>query len=569
MVTHRWGRRAAASGAISLALVLGACQPSQRAEFSPATDPVSGFRIDDHAQGPAPEIRGATKGGTVTIVGSADLGLEFGDPGGPAGPDVLVLYRQLLLRGLTGLIEAIAPDGTGRLRLVGDLATDTGRTTDGCRTWTYTLRDGVSFQDGTKITAEAVARGIHVSIINPFTTTLAERPTVQIPDDKTVVVAFPSPQCDFPLAAAQPSMTPLPPGRQNNVTGTDVVASGPYQVESVEHDRRTGVTKKLTLVRNPHWDPASDPLRHAYPDRWEIDVTAADRAEVAARLVEDSGPVQTALMWESLVGSGALTTVAGNAAAMARAVQGDTTYTIYLGINTRRVTDVNVRRSINYAYNKHDHIEIIGGKHAARPATTITGPTVPGYRQFDLYPAPATGDGDMARALLAGKTVPPLTYCYFSGSPTRDKAAAVAKNSLERAGLQIVLDPLGPSLFTVSRSPYANCDLFPLSWGQEYPWNSTVVGTLLRDRGPSLLEDPLPFADPGVTTELDRLAREPDLQVAAAGYQAVDERVMHDIIPVVPILHVRWFSLVGSKIAGAHISTTWGRVSLLDIHVLR
>ncbi len=301
-----------------------------------------------------------------------------------------------------------------------------------------------------------------------------------------------------------------------------------------------------------------------------FDLTAADRAVVATRLIQESGPAQTSLMWESLIGSDGLTTVTGSPGAMARVVEGDTIHMVYLRINTSRVTDVDVRKAINYAYDKQAEIDIMGGASATQPATTITAPTVPGYRQYDLYPAPATGDVAKAKALLTGKTLPPLRYCYRPGSPVREQSAAAAKAGLERAGFQIELDPIGSSTRTsVARSQFADCDLVRVTWGQDYPSNRTVVRLLLAHSELSIVEDPLPFADLGVPVELNRLAHEPNLPLAAAGYAALDERVMRDLVPLVPVLHVRWFSLVGSRIGGAHMSPTWGRVSLQDVHVIR
>ena len=43
-----------------------------------------------------------------------------------------------------------------------------------------------------------------------------------------------------------------------------MISSGPYMFESYE------VGKSFTLVRNPNWDQATDPIRKALPDRYEV-----------------------------------------------------------------------------------------------------------------------------------------------------------------------------------------------------------------------------------------------------------------------------------------------------------
>ena len=75
------------------------------------------------------------------------------------------------------------------------------------------------------------------------------------------------------------------------------------------------------------------------------------------------------------------------------------------------------------------------------------------------------------------------------------------------------------------------------------------------------------FSDPATDAELDRLANEPDAAKAAAGYMALDEKVMREHAPLIPVYYDHSFSLVGSKIGGAYLSTTWGSVSLQNVYV--
>jgi len=54
------------------------------------------------------------------------------------------------------------------ITLVGDLATDTGRTTDGGKNWTYTLRDGVAWEDGSPITSADVKYGLEREFVSGY-----------------------------------------------------------------------------------------------------------------------------------------------------------------------------------------------------------------------------------------------------------------------------------------------------------------------------------------------------------------------------------------------------------------
>ncbi|YCK40060.1 ABC transporter substrate-binding protein [Actinomadura sp. ATCC 39365] len=57
--------------------------------------------------------------------------------------------------------------------LVPDLATDTGKTDDGGKTWTFTLKEGLKFSDGSPITAQDVKYGIERSFAPMFQGALA------------------------------------------------------------------------------------------------------------------------------------------------------------------------------------------------------------------------------------------------------------------------------------------------------------------------------------------------------------------------------------------------------------
>ena len=102
--------------------------------------------------GPAPEIPGAKKGGTIRPIGPQDF--SHLDP-------QRIYYSwnselgNLYIRCLTGY----RIDG-GAMKLVGDLATDTGTMSDGGKTWTFTLKDGLKWEDGSELTVEDVRHGI-------------------------------------------------------------------------------------------------------------------------------------------------------------------------------------------------------------------------------------------------------------------------------------------------------------------------------------------------------------------------------------------------------------------------
>jgi peptide/nickel transport system substrate-binding protein len=219
------------------------------------------------------------RGGTLRVV-SAEL--DSLDPQRsylPGAWNLMRLYTRTLVT------FSSEPGRTGEL--VPDLATDLGTSPDGGKTWTFTLREGVRFETGDPITSADVRYGIARSFAsevvvggptyvvdllddpaNPYPGPYSREeddPTltaVQTPDERTVVFTLRRPTPDFPYVMALPSSSPVPAAADTGAEyGRDPVSSGPYAITSI--DPRTGIV----LDRNPEWDPATDPVRTALPDR--------------------------------------------------------------------------------------------------------------------------------------------------------------------------------------------------------------------------------------------------------------------------------------------------------------
>ena len=571
-------------GTLAVALAATGCQSNTGGGggATPAPQVTGKLSYDDKAKGPAPEIPGATKGGTVTVLGSADF--DRFDPQANYRGDGIMVTGQLLGRTLTTYYE----EGD-KVRLVGDLATTTGEVSDGCKTFKYTLRDGVKFEDGTAITSKDIAYGISRAFDEgeadgptymqrwlagnddyakvyegPFKKPGTIAPGIETPDDKTIIFKMKDAHCDFPLAAALLTSVPVPQAKDPGPGKYDdkVISSGPYKIKKYTRG------EVLDLEKNPNWDPNSDPARHQYADGFHFDWTAADPDVVTERLVADAPADQAAVQWDNPSSAG-LEKITPTA--QSRVISGPTVFVIYLYINTQRVKDVDVRRALNYSYNKQAILQIIGGEKAGLPATTIMSPVTPGYKKFDAYPAPITGDVDKAKALLQGKDISkPLTYCYRAGT-VREKTAAAAKQNFERAGFKINVKQLdSTNFYTVVGVKTTECDLISGGWGQDYPDGNTVLGVIMagseanRASGNSNLSY---FDESSVNSEESRLAGLSNRTEAGLGYGNLDEKIMKDFAPVIPIYYDVSTSLYGSKVGGVYLSGLWGSPSLQNVYV--
>src|SRR4051795_8547167 len=177
------------------------------------------------------------------------------------------------------------PGGTDGL--VPDLATDLGTSSEDGLTWTFTLKQGVRFENGRPITSRDVKYGIERSFASDvivggptYVVDLLDDPedpyagpyqdesdgklglaSIATPDDRTIVFTLTAATPDFPFVMALPSSSPVPIESDTGAGyGAHPISSGPYTVASV--DPQAGIS----LVRNPQWDAATDTVRTALPD---------------------------------------------------------------------------------------------------------------------------------------------------------------------------------------------------------------------------------------------------------------------------------------------------------------
>jgi peptide/nickel transport system substrate-binding protein len=536
----------------------------------------------DDAKGPAPEIKDAKRGGTVTVLNNADLDHWF--PQANYRGDGLMIETQLTNRTLTGYYEA-----DGKIQVKGDLATTTGKSEDNCKKWTYTLRDNIKFEDGTAITSKHIADGISLAFDEgaadgptyvqqflagpdwnevykgPLKAKGTVAPGISTPDPKTIVFTFKDAHCDFPLAAALLTTSPTILEKYNPANPESLempIASGPYKVAKMTRG------EKVELERNPQWDPKSDPLRHDYPDKFVFDFTQADPDLIQKRLVADQGPDKFAVTLAD-PGATGLADIDASAAAKSRVIEGETVYTLYTAINTKRVTDVDVRRALWYGMNHQAILQVLGGDRAGKIATSLTSPTNPAWKKFDVYPKPASGDVDKAKSLLQGKTLKPLKLCFRAGG-LRPKVAAAQKEALARIGVEVVLTELDRTVFyNIVGKNTTDCDLINGGWGQDYPDGITFPGVMYNPKESKAAgSNNLAFFDDAtVQKKLDEIAAMSDRSAANKAYGDLEEQIFKDSIPYIPLYWDYTYSANGSGLGGLFLGAAWGYTSLQDVYV--
>ncbi|OII64580.1 ABC transporter substrate-binding protein [Streptomyces sp. CC53] len=511
------------------------------------------------------------KGGTLTVLSNQDF--THLDPArnwvmGDMDFGTRLLYRTL--------VTYRAAPGTGGGELVPDLAEDLGTPSDGARTWTFRLKEGLKYEDGTPVTAQDVKYNVERS----FSPDLPGGPdyaarylagaegyqgpaggehldSVRTPDDRTIVFELRKPFAEFPYATVLPTFAPVPKAQDKGPQYDNrPFSSGPYKIESYARD------KKLVLVRNPHWDPATDQVRKAYPDRIEV-VMGLKGGQIDDRLIASSGADASAVPWSRLRPE-STPKVLTRPEVLKRLLAESSNCVDMLQMHTGRAPfdDVRVRRAVQYALDREALLTAAGGPALNEVATAaMPGSLFDGGKQPDVLGIPATGDPQKAKELLkeAGRADGFTTGVTVS---TGDKAVGEAvQQSLGRAGIKVTIETVDPSAFYDTIGDTKNrTDLVYTGWCPDYPSGSTFLpfvfdGRYVKEKGNS--GNHSLFRDEPTMKRMDEIAALTDAEQAAEAWQELDGEILRKA-PVVPAVSERTPLLVGTNVAGAFGHTSFG-----------
>lgn len=276
-------------------------------------------------------------------------------------------------------------DGLTRLdehgKIVPWLATS-WKQTDGFKTWTFKVRDGVNFTNGDPLTAYDVAFTFDTILHTPDSdplTYLAPLRSVEATDRNTVVFHLKEPFSTFPSLVTAAAIVPR---RVYTRLGSDAfarapVGSGPYKFVS----RTSGVD--YVIERNDDYWRGRVPFKR---------ITFQTIADEDARL---NGVVSTTLDI-GLIAPNQVGSLDGNASVDTRCVKSNGV--TFLGINSRSgsLSDPRVRRAIELAIDKPALVRGVLAGHA-EVARGMIAPNVGG---FDDSMPPSAYAPERARELL-------------------------------------------------------------------------------------------------------------------------------------------------------------------------
>jgi peptide/nickel transport system substrate-binding protein len=494
------------------------------------------------------------KGGTLRFANSGDW-----DSLDPA--DTYYGYSWDFIRLYGRALTMFAPKpGKAGTELVPDLAESLGVSSDGAKTWTYKLRKGVKFEDGTPITSKDVKYAVERSLDKA---TFTQGPTyfndfldlqgytspyqdsdpnklglkaVDTPDDQTIVFHLAKPYGGFDYFAMLPATIPVPVAKD---TGTKykehVVSSGPYMFD------QNNLGKSFTLKRNPNWDPANDPNRTALPDTIEValnvngdDIDNRLQAGSLDIAVEGTG-VQSAAQGKILADPNLKKNA--DLASLARL------WFTVINSDVAPLDNIHCRKAVEYAVDHEGYQRAYGGDAGGDIATNLMPPQLPGAQKVDLYNfmSKKNGDIDSAKKELAacGKPDGFETNVSFRAERGKEKATAESmQQALAKVGIKLTIKPYPLADYVklyAGKPDYAkanNLGLIIYGWGADWPdgfgfLQQIVDSRVIRPQGGN---SNLGVKIPEVDALVDQALASTDADARNKIWAQVDKTVMENAV---------------------------------------
>jgi len=410
--------------------------------------------------------RAAAAVGNDTLVVAQDVNVQTLDP--------QIVYNNTL-RITRGMYEGLLGLRGSTAQIVPRLATSWQGAPD-ASAWTFHLRQGVRFHDGTPFTSEAVRVSMErlLKINRGFAYAFKDEiAKIETPDAATVRFALTGPDAAFlaKLAAVSGVLMVSPAAVRARASGDDLAqgwlgshgaGTGPYMLESYDKG-----ANRVVLTRFPgYWGGWSGPhltrfifttVPEASTQRLMLEQGDADLLTVVAPDTIDALAKQPGIKVES----------------------SPTARIFYIAMNCQRepLRDVKVRQALSYAFNyEAANALIFNGQLEA-----LNGP-LPNSDPSHLDPAdkPYRFDLPRARQLLSESSHPnggfTLTCFISQGDPTYQKAAQILQEQLKALNIGVNIQELVSSVMLDKAGKLETApDLMPIRNYPDYADPSAMI----------------------------------------------------------------------------------------------
>jgi peptide/nickel transport system substrate-binding protein len=577
-------RRLKSAVAVTAALALGIAGCGSPSSNNDKSSDNSGGKIttavnaiDASAKGPAKDVPGSRKGGTIYVTAQTT----------PTGFDPTDIYYvdsneigKLVFRTPTQFDIR-----DGHPTLVPDL-TDLGSVSADKLTWTFKMQQGIKYEDGTPVKVEdlayAVKRGFaHDVFTNGPYVYLGQYfkgadtykgpyksgdncACVETQGTDTLIIHLTKPFSDLPFFMTFPMFTPIPKAKDTKQDyQKHPLATGPYMFQAYQPGT------SLNLVKNPNWDTNTDPVRHQYADAFNFK-WGGDPVKLQQAALNSNGNDANTVEYDEL-DSSLIPQLTGDK--KAQLITGQSSCNITVQMDTRKIP-LEVRKAVAKAWPYDSDFKTSGKNDlVAERSSTIMPPSVPGYQKYTPLPdlsGSGAGDPAGAKAMLqaAGKLNFPLTWYFDNQQPITQQIAQGRVQALKAAGFDP--KPIGVATADLRKklSDYdapVNMGQSPQGWCSDWPsggsWFPVLFQTHSITDGQSWGE----LADPALDKEITDIANLPADQ-SQAKWAALDQKIMGMYIAI-PRYYDKLAQVQGKNLGGGTGDPTMGMPNFLNMFV--
>ena len=427
----------------------------------------------------------------------------------------IAFVTSYFIRTLVSFKHTSGPSSTD---LVPDLATNTGVPSNNAKTWKFTLRPGVTFEDGKPITCEDVRYGASrvfaqdvlpdgptylinwldtgkVEYPGPFKATAEEQAAYDkavtcSKDNRTITFNLKQSVGDFNYLATYPVISPVQKKLDKGEPYQErPQASGPYMIKE---NNKT----HLLLVRNPKWNKASDPIRTPYPDKVEL-LFGLDQEVMDQIILSDSKP--NAMNFDGPLPTNLPKFFDGTDFKGGK-YNKDTAFVGYLAFNLAKMPCLQIRKAMYFARNAKALLDYAGGprfngayvQSVVSPLNAVDyaangewGPANPKWKP--------EGNVEYAQSLMdEAKTACPDEYKRVTTtgvtidvrqSATLTDTIPINQAAWARIGVKVNYNQISAGYYPTIMNPAKQNDLSTSGWSQDWPNASTVIPPLYTPEG--------------------------------------------------------------------------------------
>ncbi len=591
MTTHRTSKRRLAAGtAVVLAVMLTAtaCGGNDKKEDKPAS--AGGFNagIDKIANA------SDKKGGELKFVGTQEA--DSWDPQrGYYG------FMWDFSRYYTRQLVSFKPGpGAESTELVPDLATAKAEISDEGKTYKYTLKDNVTWEDGTPVTAQDIKYGIQrtwaqdvisggpvylqevldpkLEYPGPYKDTSPDKlglKQIETPDAKTIIFKLPKANGDFEQMLAMPAASPVKQEKDTAAKyGLKPFSSGPYKIDSYEPN------KSMKLSRNENYKPESDTIRKALPDT--ISVTfMANADDMDKRLM--NGEFDLDLNATGIGQAARATALKDHKDNLDNGQTGFIRYAVFPQ-TVAPFDNIECRKAVIHAADKKSLQTARGGPQAGGDIAPNMLPLgIKGsdgkYDPYEVLKNDGKPNVEKAKEALKACGKPEgfkTTIAVRNNKPVEVATAVSLQNALKQVGIEAQVDQFdGAQTSGVIGSPKVvkekGYGIIIMGWGADFPTGQgfsqpLVDGRFIRQSGNNNFSE---LNDPAINKLFDDAIAETDPNKAGDIYKAMNQKVSEAAV-YLPFVYDKTITWRGSRLTNAYTTDAYnGRYDYASLGVVK